>query len=46
MKNIQYYTAGWCQPCKILAPLMQELSNSYPIEKIDIDENKEMQRKK
>jgi len=52
MKEIHYYTAAWCQPCQILGPIMNELSNTYsmslgstyPIQKIDIDTNKELQR--
>ena len=42
MKKFLYFTAPWCGPCKMLAPLMEELANELPIEKIDVDTNAEM----
>lgn len=34
--------ATWCNPCKALSPILEEISNNYPdivFGKIDIDEN-------
>lgn len=39
MKQIYYFTAKWCGPCKVIGPIMQELSSQYPITKIDIDDD-------
>lgn len=37
------FTASWCGPCKMIAPLVDELSEEYEgrvkIVKVDIDEN-------
>lgn len=39
-----YFWAPWCAPCKIVAPILQELSKEYndklKICKINLDENK------
>ena len=39
MKQILYFTAAWCGPCKMLAPRMEKLSNQINYRKIDIDKN-------
>jgi thioredoxin 1 len=43
------YTASWCGPCKIVAPLMDKLATEYgdrlAVVKIDIDENKDNAKK-
>ena len=41
MKQILYFTASWCGPCKAMAPVITELSGRLPIQKIDVDSNKE-----
>lgn len=41
-KNILYFTANWCPPCKAIKPVYESLSKDYPevaFGKIDIDEN-------
>ncbi|XP_008439481.2 thioredoxin O2, mitochondrial-like [Cucumis melo] len=38
---IFYFTAAWCGPCRLLAPVIKELSKNYPevtTYKIDIDQ--------
>lgn len=40
MITIKHFTASWCQPCKHLTPIMEELRNENPsvgYKKIDID---------
>ena len=43
------FFATWCNPCKILAPVLDQISESLPenrkIVKIDIDENMDAARK-
>lgn len=43
------FFATWCNPCKILAPVLDQISEFLPenrkIVKIDIDENMEAARK-
>lgn len=38
-KQIFYFSASWCQPCRILKPIMDELAKTYNIQKVDIDSN-------
>ena len=38
------FKAEWCNPCKVLSPIIEELSNEYDnvrIGKVDVDENPE-----
>ena len=37
MKQIFYFTAPWCQPCQVLGPTMDKVSQQMPVEKINID---------
>jgi len=37
MAKIIYFTAPWCGPCKALGPVMEKLSHSIPIHKVNID---------
>ena len=43
------YTATWCGPCRVVAPLIDQLASEYSdratVIKIDIDENKDMAKK-
>jgi thioredoxin 1 len=40
------FWAGWCGPCKMIAPIVEELSNEYAhkvkIAKVDIDDNSDI----
>lgn len=44
--SIVYITAPWCNPCKTLGPIVEELSSSYAntvsFGKINADENKDL----
>jgi thioredoxin 1 len=39
MKQLLYFTASWCSPCRQLGPIMNEVSNEVPVQKIDVDQN-------
>lgn len=45
---VDFY-ASWCGPCKMLAPVLENVKNKYEgsikVMKIDIDENKEIASK-
>ena len=41
-KEILYFSAEWCGPCKTLAPRMERLSNQINYRKIDVDQNQEL----
>ena len=41
MKIAKYFSAPWCEPCKLFKPIMEELSlQGYNIKFINGDENK------
>ena len=45
MIKIKHFTATWCQPCKSLSPIMDELRSQNPTvgyQKIDIDSNSDI----
>ena len=39
MKQILYFTAGWCPSCQNMTPIIDQLkkTNSISVQKIDID---------
>jgi thioredoxin-like negative regulator of GroEL len=37
MKQILYFSAGYCQPCKSFKPLMESLQSEMSIQFIDVD---------
>jgi thioredoxin 1 len=39
MKQIIYFSSTWCQPCKNFKPIMESVSNSIPVQFVDIDQN-------
>jgi len=45
MLTIKHFTATWCQPCKHLTPVIDQLRKENPsvgYQKIDIDANSEI----
>lgn len=48
MIKITDYYADWCGPCKIMAPILDELLKEFPnvtVEKVNIDDNLERVQK-
>jgi len=39
MKQILYFTATWCGPCKMLKPKIQAMQSQLPITILDVDTN-------
>ena len=42
MKEIIYFSAPWCGPCKNFKPIMENVSNSIPVRFINVDENPQL----
>jgi thioredoxin 1 len=41
-KKFLYFSAEWCGPCKTFGPVMDELSKTISVEKINVNENTEL----
>lgn len=41
MKTLIYFSASWCQPCKTLSPIMEQVGKNVPVIKIDVDAQKQ-----
>jgi thioredoxin 1 len=42
------FWADWCQPCKMIAPILDELAKEHPgirVAKVDVDSNPELAQK-
>ncbi len=39
------FFADWCGPCKMLIPVLEELSKTYNVVKVNVDEFEEIARK-
>ena len=42
MKEILYFSAPWCGPCRNFKPIMERVSNSMPVRFINVDENPQL----
>ncbi len=42
MRKVLRFSASWCQPCKAMAKLLDDIETNLPIEVIDIDEQSEL----
>ena len=38
------FFATWCGPCQMLSPILEELSTTYKVCKVNVDENQELSR--
>ncbi len=46
MKQIKYFSAVWCGPCKTFKPIMTEIANEgHSVEFIDIDQSQNLASK-
>ena len=47
MNKIMYFSAAWCGPCKVLAPVMEKLKAEGKIDyqKINVDNDTELSAK-
>jgi len=45
MKEILYFSAPWCGPCKQLGPIVTSLSGQVNIRKINVDNDTELSAK-
>ena len=37
MKGFIYFSAEWCQPCKALGPIMEQVAKQVPVNKVNVD---------
>ena len=45
MKQLIYFTASWCGPCRQLGPIMGEVSQQASVQKVDVDSNPDLAQK-
>lgn len=37
-----YFSAKWCGPCRMLGPIMEQVSQQIPVQKVDVDSEYEL----
>jgi thioredoxin 1 len=42
MKQILYFSAEWCSPCRMLGPTMQSIAGQINYQKVDVDKDREL----
>lgn len=42
MKQLIYFSAPWCGPCKTLGPIMEQVGQQVNVKKINVDDSPEM----
>ena len=42
MKKILYFSASWCLPCKQFGPVMEQMGQSIPVQKINVDDQPDL----
>lgn len=43
--KLLYFSAPWCGPCRQLGPIMDEVSQQMPVQKINVDDNPDLASK-
>ena len=44
-KEVIYFSAPWCQPCRTLGPTMEELRGQIDYQKVNVDQDTELAAK-
>jgi thioredoxin 1 len=44
-KEVIYFSAPWCQPCRTLGPIMEELRGQIDYQKVNVDQDTELAAK-
>jgi len=42
MKRILYFSSPTCGPCRMFAPIMEQIGQTVPVEKINVDEQSDL----
>ena len=42
MKQILYFTASWCGPCRMLGPIMESVKGQVNFSKLDVDAEQDL----
>ena len=42
MKEYLYFSAPWCGPCKMLSPVMEQVGNTMPVKRVNVDEQSDL----
>jgi len=42
MKRILYFSSPTCGPCRMFAPIMEQIGQSIPVQKVNVDEQPDL----
>ena len=42
MKQYLYFSADWCSPCRTLGPIMENVNNTIPVKKVNIEHQSDL----
>ena len=40
--KLLYFSAPWCGPCRVLGPIVDEVSQQIPIQKVNVDKEQDL----
>ena len=40
-----YFSAPWCGPCRMFGPIMEQVSQEIPVQKVNVDEDTNLSMK-